>query len=198
MWLLCKGKFRVSAGVCLLLGWFILVNGWYPAGLVLSAAALHELGHYAALRLLGARLSALRISVFGAEMTAGGTTLSYGGELAAVLAGPAVNLLAGIALAQAGYPAAAGAHLVLCAFNLLPVRPLDGGRALYLLISWAAGPAAGETVCRWAGGCTALALATALVWLMVRSGGSLWLLPAAAGLCMAALRELFGERRSFL
>ena len=108
------------------------------------------------------------------------------------------ELLAGVALAEAGYLAAAGAHLVLCAFNLLPVRPLDGGRALYLLISWAMGPTAGETVCRWTGGCTALFLATALVWLMVRSGGSLWLLPAAAGLCMAAFRELFDERQVFL
>lgn len=198
MWLLHKGQIHVSAGVCLLLGWFVLVNGWRLAGLVLSAAALHELGHYVVLRLLGVRISALRISVFGAEMTAGGDALSYAGELAAVLAGPAMNLLAGVALAKAGYLAAAGAHLVLCAFNLLPVRPLDGGRALYLLVSWAMGPTAGETVCRWTGGCTALFLATALMWLMVRSGGSLWLLPAAAGLCMAAFRELFSERRSFL
>lgn len=198
MWLLHKGKIHVSVGVCLLLGWFVLVNGWRLTGLVLSAAALHEMGHYVVLRLLGARISALRISVFGAEMTAGGDALSYAGELAAVLAGPAMNLLAGVALAEAGYLAAAGAHLVLCAFNLLPVRPLDGGRALYLLISWAMGPTAGETVCRWTGGCTALFLATALVWLMVRSGGSLWLLPAAAGLCMAAFRELFDERQGFL
>ena len=198
MWLLRKGTFCVSVGVCLLLGWFALVNGWRLTGLVLSAAVLHELGHYAILRLLGARVSALRISVFGAEMIAGGRPLSYGGELAAVLAGPVVNLLTGIALAKAGYPAAAGAHLVLCAFNLLPVRPLDGGRALYLLVSWGAGPSAGERVCRWTGGCLALSLATALAWLMIRSGGSLWLLPAAAGLCTASFRELFCERSGIM
>lgn len=193
-----KPEVRVSVGACLLVGWFAMVNGWRMAGLVLSAAALHELGHYMMLRLLGDRVAALRISVFGAVMTADGAALSYGREMAAVLAGPAVNLLAGLVLARLGYPTAAGAHLVLCAFNLLPVRPLDGGRAMYLLVSWVAGPAAGETVCRWLGGCIALSLATALVWLVVRSGGSLWLLPAAGGLAATAFRELFGEKRSFL
>ena len=175
----------MSAGACLLVGWFAVVNGWHLTGLVLSAAALHELGHLAALRLLGGAVTALRISVFGAE-------------LAAVLAGPLTNLLAGLALARLGYPAAAGAHLVLCAFNLLPVRPLDGGRALYLAAAWAAGPAAGEALCRWIGGCAALSLATVLAWVMVRSGGSLWLLPAAVGLAMAGGRELLCENGKFL
>ena len=185
-------------GACLLVGWFTMVNGWRLTGMVLSAAAIHELGHYVVLRLLGGRVTALRVSVFGAEMETDGAALSYGRELMAVLAGPMANLLAGLVLARAGYPAAAGAHLVLCAFNLLPVRPLDGGRALYLLTGWLLGPAVGEGLCRWLGGCTALSLATVLVWVVVRSGGSLWLLPAAVGLSVAAFRELLCEKRSFL
>ena len=189
---------RVSVGACLLVGWFAAVNGWALTALVLSAAALHELGHLTALKLLGGRVTALRLSVFGAEMRVDGAGLSYGKELAAVLAGPLTNLLAGLVLAWCGCPAAAGAHLVLCAFNLLPVRPLDGGRALHSLTAWAAGPAAGETLCRWIGGCAALSLGTVLVWVVVRSGGSLWLLPAAAGLGMAAFRELLCEKRHFL
>ena len=77
---------------------------------------------------------------------------------------------------------AAGAHLSLCLFNLLPVRPLDGGRALALGVSALAGPAAGEGAARWAGALTALTLGALSLWLMGRTGGSLWLLPAAAGL----------------
>ena len=46
--------------------------------------------------------------------------------------------------------------------------------------------------------CAALSLATVLAWVMVRSGGSLWLLPAAVGLAMAGGRELLCENGKFL
>ena len=119
-------------------------------------------------------------------------------ELAAVLAGPAVNLLCGLLLARGHAWVAAGAHLSLCLFNLLPVRPLDGGRALALAVSALAGPAAGEGAARWAGALTALTLGALSLWLMGRTGGSLWLLPAAAGLLAAGARELTGKKADFL
>ena len=159
---------KVSGGFVLLAFWFILVNGWEPLLTVLSAAAVHELGHWLTLRFLGAEITALRFSALGAVLETDSGGLSYGGELAAVLAAP-----------EGGrWMAAVGAHLVLCLFNLLPIYPLDGGRALYLLASWLAGPAAGEAAVRWAGTVTAAALAAALGSVMWRTGGSLWLLPA--------------------
>ncbi len=164
----------------LLAAWFVLANGWEPLATVLGAAAVHELGHWAVLRALGAEVTGFRLNVLGAVLETDSRRLSYGGELAAVLAGPAGNLLAALVLTALGkgrWPAAVGGNLVLCAFNLLPVRPLDGGRALYLLASWTAGPAAGETAVRWAGGVTAAALAALIAWVMLRTGGSLWLLP---------------------
>ena len=171
---------RISGGLVLLAAWFVLANGWEPLATVLGAAAVHELGHWAVLRALGAEVTGFRLNVLGAVLETDSGRLSYGGELAAVLAGPAGNLLAALVLTALGkgrWPAAVGANLVLCAFNLLPVRPLDGGRALYLLASWTAGPAAGETAVRWAGGVTAAALAALIAWVMLRTGGSLWLLP---------------------
>jgi len=174
-------RVRLTGGFLLLTAWFVLANGWEPLITVLGAAAVHELGHWIVLRRLGAAVTGFRVSALGAVLETDGGCLSYGGELAAVLAGPAANLLAALALTalyENRWPAATGANLILCAFNLLPIRPLDGGRALYLLASWLGGPAAGEAAGRWLGGVTAALLAAALGLVMWRSGGSLWLLPA--------------------
>ena len=157
---------------------------------MLGAAAVHELGHCGVLYLLRIPVTRLRIGLLGAELTADRRGLSYPGELAAVLAGPGANLLWAAFLTATGgtrWAVATGANVVLCAFNLLPVRPLDGGRALYLLTAWALGPEAGERVTRWIGWIAALALSAVLVWVMVRTGGSLWLLPPMVGLLAAAV-----------
>lgn len=186
---------QLSTGFCLLVTWFALVNGWELLAVVLGAAAVHELGHCLVLKSLGAEIKRLRLSVFGAVLETDSTHLSYGGELAAVLAGPAANLLCVLLLAPLGdrWTVFLGANLVLCAFNLLPVRPLDGGKALGLLVSWAAGPAAGEWAVRWIGAAAAAALAFGVLCIIWCSGGSLWLLPAAVGLLAAAGRECGGK-----
>lgn len=183
-------KVRVSGGFVLLAVWFVLANGWEPLATVLGAAAVHEWGHWVVLRLLGAEVTGFRLSALGAVLETDSGRLSYGRELAAVLAGPAGNLLAALALTAAArgrWPAAVGANLVLCAFNLLPIRPLDGGRALHLLTSWLAGPAVGETAARWAGTVTAAVLSALIGGVIWKTGGSLWLLPAlGAGLYWSA------------
>ncbi|MBP3486352.1 MAG: peptidase M50 [Oscillospiraceae bacterium] len=177
----------------MLTAWFAAVNGWRLTVLVLGAAAVHELGHWSVLKALGARVLGLRISALGAVLAVDSRGLSYGKELAVTLAGPAANLLSAVVLAGAGMETAAGVHIVLSAFNLLPIRPLDGGRALHLAASWLLGPAAGEAAARWIGAVTAAGLAAGLYWVMVKSGGSLWLLPAAVGALCAAGRECFGK-----
>ena len=195
MYLWDRGGLHVSGGFCLLTAWFALVNGARLLAVVLLGCTVHELGHYLALRYQGVRVTGLRLEVLGAEMTADRSGISYGGELAAVLAGPGANLLAALVLLGGGEAlwTAAGSNLVLCAFNLLPLRPLDGGRALELAAAWAMGPDMGERTARIAGTVTALALSGCLGMVMVQSGGSLWLAPAAAAGVLAALREIRGS-----
>ena len=186
---------RVSAGFWVLVLWFAAVNGLRTLGVVLAAAFLHEAGHWLALKALGGRVLGLRIGILGAVMEADCSRLSYGRELAVVLAGPTANLVCAWLLTAfaGGMEAAVGAHLVLGAFNLLPVRPLDGGCGLYLLCAWLLGPDRGDRIVRVTGILTAAALAAGLCWLMGCTGGSLWLLPAAGGLLAAAWRECSGN-----
>lgn len=165
---------------------------------VLIAAGLHEAGHLAALRHYGVPVRAIRLTAFGAEIDAPRLArLSYGRELAVVLAGPAVNLLCGGLLALAGlwfsWECAflfSGAHLALAAFNLLPVLPLDGGRALYLLAAYFFAPAAGERFCAALSlGCALALCALGAEIALLRGGGWLFLL-AACGLLWGAMRQL--------
>ena len=161
--------------------------------MVLNAVVVHELGHFLVLMRLGAKITRVRLSVFGAVLDANCASLSYGRELLSVLAGPVTNFLYAAVLAIFGREMAAGANLVLCTFNLLPVRPLDGGRAVYLAASCLGGPTVGEAVTRCIGVLTAGAAAISILYLMMRSRGSLWLFPPAMGFFLAFAREAAGK-----
>jgi len=187
---------QFSAGFFLLAAWFGAANGWQMLGMVLGSALLHEAGHWGALYLLGGRVNAVRIGVLGAVMEMDSDRLSYAQELLVVLAGPGMNLLCaglGLWIGDRKWLTAIGGHLTLGAFNLLPIRPLDGGRALYLLTCWISGPMVGERLCRLFGTITGAVLAGFLCVCMWCSRGSLWLLPAAAAAIGITLREGFGK-----
>ena len=149
-----RTRIRVSPGAPALLAVFVWLSSPEVLGAVLLAALCHELGHYAALRRRGGWVRAVRISALGAEMQVAGR-MSYGGELLAAAAGPAVNLLLAAALGLPGrwwepLYLLAGAQAVLGCFNLLPILPLDGGRMLWLALCWGTDPFLADRVAqRW-------------------------------------------------
>ena len=124
-----------------LLGWGVL------------ACVVHELGHLLVGAALGGRPRWLSLSAVGLELNmeypAG---LSYERELAAALAGPAVNLVTGGICAQFGNYLLAGVSFGLGLFNLMPVLPLDGGRALWCVLSALFGAQTGERAADGAAG----------------------------------------------
>jgi len=156
----------------------------------LIACGLHELGHYLAIRLLGGRVTLLRLTCVGAEMRLSARyPLSPGRQILAALAGPGVNLALALAFARLAVrlgPEAwlfAGLNLALGVFNLIPVAQLDGGRVLRNLLLLLGTEEAADQAMWWvslvlAGG---LAVSGSLLLLRGRANGTLaltalWLL----------------------
>lgn len=186
-----KKVVEITGGFWLVLLWFAAVNGWELLAVILGAAAIHEAGHCIVLWMCGAKIHGFKLGIFGAELKIDDRHLSYGAEIAAVLAGPAANfLMAAVWDALGEASVEVGANISLCLFNLLPMRFLDGGRALRLLLEWSMGPEIGERVVRWTGAASGFVLAAGLGYVMWYTGGSLWLLPPAWGAMTSARREI--------
>lgn len=100
-------------------------------GAFLAAMVVHEFGHVLAIRLLGGSFTGFRLGF--AQLTLRTGFLSRRAELFGTAAGPALSLLC--ALLGPVAPRFAAASLLLGLFNLLPLRPLDGGRLLHTILT---------------------------------------------------------------
>ena len=119
--------------VVLLSGLYFLLPLRWCARLALTVT-VHELGHVAALILCGAQVCGLRMEGCGLVLR----------TATAALAGPAAGAGLFCILRGLGYTACAELSLLFSCVNLLPVLPLDGGRALYAALAALAGERAAE------------------------------------------------------
>ena len=130
------------------MGWLLLALAvlilplqWLIAAFL--AASVHELGHYLALRLCRVPVHGVRIGVAGMRMQVG--DMGRVQNLICALAGPIAGL--SLLLLSQWLPRTAVCACIHSAYNLLPVYPLDGGRALRSIFL-------GERICQWIGqGC---------------------------------------------
>ena len=186
---------RVAPGTVPVLVLFVMLASPEGLAVLLLAAICHELGHYLVLRYCGAVVERVSVTPFGVALQlAPRPQLSYGREIAAVAAGPAVNLLLALVLSALGSLkewayAAAGAHLVLGLFNLLPIRPLDGGTILWLAVAWRWDPFVADRVARMIGGAAVLVICTCGVWLWWQTGNPFLLLGAVGVFPWRELRK---------
>lgn len=113
------------------------------AGFALLCAAFHECGHILALKVYHVPVEEISFKVFGMSMKLkSNTRISYKQEVAVALAGCTVNAVLALIfylIALFGIaPQITGTiflfNLALAGFNLLPIMPLDGGRALENLL----------------------------------------------------------------
>lgn len=192
------GRVEISGGFLLLAALLFYLDGDGVLLWALAACAIHEGGHWAAIRLLGGDVRQLRLTVAGAEMRLGAARpLSPGRLLVAALAGPGANLAAALVsarLARHGLGGRlylfAGLHLGLACFNLLPAAGLDGGRALRAAgeLLWSA--EAGErATALGSAGAAALLLFSGLCLLWHSGGRNFTLLLAGVWLAGIAGRQ---------
>lgn len=158
------------------LGWLLVMCSLYyldESGIFFAfilAVFLHELGHFAVLRCLKIPIYRCHLTLCGASLETG--TMAYSQEILSALAGPLVNLL--LVLTTGFFPRFATLCLGLALFNLLPIFPLDGGRALRALLLWRLTPPLAEQVFFAVQWVTAVAIAVgAVYWGIVQQGG-LW------------------------
>jgi Zn-dependent protease len=172
---------------------FLTICFYYRGGLILLPAMLfpiaaHELSHVLALLALGQKITSLALDVRGLCISYQGGCSSLDHILAA-LAGPFGGLVyAFFASRIARYPGcnwleqSAWISFLLSAFNLLPIPPLDGGRAFSGLCTLALGEEYGIRLCERVSSALLCLLLIASVLLMVwkKSTGllaaSIWLL----------------------
>jgi Zn-dependent protease len=143
--LLPKLKLLTTSGTALVsVAAYSLFWGWeFAAGFVLLLF-LHEMGHVFALRREGIKASApMFIPFMGAAIFAKSLGDNALAEARVGLAGPILGTLAAAAVAVAGWLTGSSFLLALAyvgflinLFNLLPVVPLDGGRAMAAMAPW--------------------------------------------------------------
>lgn len=125
-----------------------VLTGYFAEMLTLfGVVAIHELGHVAAAKSFGWRVRVVQLLPFGgvAEVEEG-ANMPAREELVVALCGPLQNVwMAGFAwwMRHAGYGDPGywdyflEANVLIALFNLMPALPLDGGKVLQALLSYA-------------------------------------------------------------
>lgn len=177
----------VRPGGFLLLSLLYFFSDGQTLAALLGSILLHEWGHLVMLRGCGARVREIRVDITGLCMDYSGVYLTRFQEFCAAAAGPLFGAVGAWAASFWGNILEsrflllfAGASLVLTAFNLLPIQPLDGWRMLRALCAPAADAVslAGGIFLLWMGlwSCRAgygAGLAVMAVILLLQDGASL-------------------------
>lgn len=199
-----KIRLRISIfGILLLLILLFGDNSEYTV-IALTAAAVHELGHIIAARLLGLKFGSLSVGLFGARLGLTATPCSYRKELLLCAFGPLFNIVSGGAALYIFYAYGrrgdmiyvlffAVASFFLAALNLLPIKSFDGGRMFICMLAPPFGIYAAERVLGFLSFIFVLLLWAVSMYLMLRVGSSLALFVFSSAL----FAELFLDPEIF-
>ena len=161
---------------------------------IITAAALHEVGHLLALWSFGVHVEEMCFTAFGIEIRADLRYLSYWKDIVCTLAGPMANLLGAFFFARVmGAHLLGGANLLQGCFNLLPLTGLDGSRVLYLALCLVFPLQRAEVIYRISVICFAAVFTVFTVYLMILYRTGWFLLLALFGVILSIWRDIHGK-----
>lgn len=134
----------ISGGFCLIVAAMVLFLPLPWIGAMVLAASVHEMGHYFAIRILCGRGVGVHLYSFAARMPL--PEMARWKECVCALAGPLAGL--SLLLAARWLPRTAVFALGQSVYNLMPIYPLDGGRALCCLLSMTLPPPKVRRICK--------------------------------------------------
>lgn len=132
------GKFKTFITMLISIWAYAMFWGWSFAAGFVALLFIHEMGHVAALRMMGIKATApMFIPFMGAvigmkqmpENAFAEAVMAYGGPFLGTL-GAIVCALIGLLTGNPFWYALAMSGFLLNLFNLLPISPLDGGRII--------------------------------------------------------------------
>lgn len=129
-----SAKVYIIAAIAMLLFPFKWITAW------VLAALTHEMGHYIALRIFSHNFSKIKVGVFGANMDT--SALKPIQAIFCYLSGPLLGAM--LLFFHRLFPRFAICAFVQTCYNLLPVYPLDGGKALSVFLEAFVGDVVGK------------------------------------------------------
>lgn len=123
-----KLNIKPATYIFLVLLLFLVPISWLLGWVI--AVTFHEICHYVAVKLCGGKVYSLNLNPGGANMQC--STMTGGKAIFCILFGPLGGLLP--MLLGGVFPELALCSFLLSAYNLLPILPLDGGRALKIFL----------------------------------------------------------------
>lgn len=136
-WVSVSPQACIVAVILLLVIPFPWLAGW------IFAAFIHEICHYIAVLLCRGKVTAIRLNAVGAVLETG--YLSLWESVICSLAGPAGGLI--LCLLSGKFPRLAVCGFLQSVYNLLPVYPLDGGRAVRAICTGCFQKATADKIC---------------------------------------------------